>query len=74
MIGLDEKCHITAVLCGTLKGNVLPLQFMYTSKTTACLLKVSFPQDWLISFTPNHWTNKVKTKEYLNNPTIHTRK
>ena len=62
MIGLDDKHQITAVLCGTLNGYVLPLQLIYTGKTTACVPKVSFPKDWLINYTPNHWSNKEKPK------------
>lgn len=32
IIGLDDKCQITVVLCGALNGNVLPLQLIYTGK------------------------------------------
>ena len=39
MIALDDKYQITAVLCGALNGNVVPL-------TTACLPKVGFPKDY----------------------------
>jgi len=24
-----------------------------------------FPQDWNVTFTPNHWSNEQKTKEYI---------
>ena len=65
MIGLDDKRQITAVVCGTLSGDFLPMQLIYTGKTTACLPTIKFPKDWLLSFTPNHWSNEEKTKEYL---------
>ena len=65
MIGLDDKHQITAVVCGTLSGDFLPMQLIYTGKTTACLPTIKFPKDWLLSFTPNHWSNEKKTKEYL---------
>ena len=45
MIGLHDKCQITAVICGTLSGEFLPLQLIYTGKTAACLPKVKFPED-----------------------------
>ena len=32
---------------------------------SACLPKVKLPKDWLLSFTPNHWSNEDKTKEYI---------
>ena len=65
MVALHDKRQITAVVCGTLSGNLLPLQLIYTGKTTACLSKVQFPEDWLLSYTHNHWSNEEKTKEYL---------
>ena len=29
------------------------------------LADYQIPKDWLLSFTPNHWSNEEKTKEYL---------
>ena len=66
VIALDDKRQITAVICGTLSGDVLPLQLIYQGKTPACLPKISFPEGWLISYTPNHWSNEEKTHEYIN--------
>ena len=54
IIAFDDKWQITAVLCGSLSGDVLPLQLIYQGKTPACLPKVSFPEGWLISYRPNH--------------------
>jgi len=65
LIGLGDKRQITAVVCGTLNGDLLPPQLIYTGKTTACLPSVEFHKDWLLSCTPNHWLNEDKTKEYL---------
>ena len=64
LIGLGDKRQITAIVCGTLSGDFLPFQLIYTGKTTACLPSVKFPKDWLLSYTPNHWSNEDKTKEY----------
>ena len=65
IIALDDKQQITAVICGSLSGDVLPLQLIYQGKTQACLPKVSFPKGWLISYTPNHWSNEEKMHEYI---------
>lgn len=35
------------------------------SRENVCLLKINFPKDWLLSYTPNHWSNEDKTKEYI---------
>lgn len=45
IVGLDDKRQITAVLCGTLSGKILPLQLIYQGKTFACLPKVKLPKD-----------------------------
>lgn len=65
LIGLGDKRQITAVVCGTLSGEFLPLQLIYAGKTKACLPTANFPKDWLLSYTPNHWSNEDKTKEYI---------
>ena len=61
-VGVNDKPQITAVLCAALSGELLPLQLIYQGETSACLM---FPQDWNVTFTPNHWSNEQKTKEYI---------
>jgi len=51
-------------LTGSLTGELLPLQLVYQGKTKQCLPKIKFPDDWLISFTPNHWCNEIKMEAY----------
>ena len=34
-------------------------------KTKQCLSKVKFPDDWLISFIPNHWCNEITVEAYV---------
>ena len=46
-------------------GQILPFQLIYQGKTKACLPQYKFPSDWDITFTPNHWSNEEKMKEYL---------
>ena len=41
------------------------MQLIYQGKTQACLPKVSFPKGWLISYTPNHWSNEEKMHKYI---------
>ena len=63
--GINDKRQITAVFCGALNGELLPLQLIYQGKTPACLPRFVFPQDWNVTFTPNHWSNEQKTEEYI---------
>ena len=67
IVALNDKRQITAVVCGTLNGHFLPMQLIYQGTTTACLPKTAFPKDWLLSYTPNHWSNEEKTLEYIQN-------
>ena len=48
-----------------MSGEILPFQLIYQGKTSACLPKSKLPKDWLLSFTPNHWSNEDKTEEYI---------
>ena len=43
MVGINDKCQITAVFCGTMLGEFLPVQLIYQGKTDRCHPKVSFP-------------------------------
>ena len=67
IVGISDKRQITAVFCGTMAGGFLPLQLIYQGNTTACLPHYKFPDDWHVTYTPNHWSNKEKMKEYVNN-------
>ena len=64
-VGLDNKWQITAVICATLSGIFLPFQVIYQGKTAASLPRYSFPEDWNVTYTPNHWSNEEKTLEYI---------
>ena len=70
LAGLNDKRQITVVFCASLTGEFLPVQVIYQGKTTASLPRYAFPDDWDITFTPNHWSNEDKTKEYINNIVI----
>ena len=62
IVGLSDKRQITAVLCGSMAGELLPFQFIYQGKTKACLPQYKFPHGWHVTFTPNHWSNEEKTR------------
>ena len=52
--GVGEKRQITAVLCGSLIGDYLPLQLIYKGKTSRCHPNFNFPSDW-------HMTHHLNT-------------
>ena len=65
IMGLNDKRMITAVFCGTLTGDFLPIQLVYQGKTDRCHPKYNFPEDWHITHSPNHWSIEETMKDYL---------
>ena len=65
IVGMGDKRQITAVFCGTLSGEFLPPQIIYQGKTPACLPRYKYPSDWDVTYTPNHWSNEEKMREYI---------
>ena len=62
----QDKRQITAVVCGTLMGEILPFQLIYVGKTIKCLPKYNFPSDWQVTHTPKHWLDEDTMLQYLN--------
>ena len=65
--GLDDKRQITVLLTCTMSGKLLPTQVIYAGKTPACLPKVTYPKDWYLTYTENHWSNEQTMLGYLHN-------
>ena len=65
IVGISDKLQYTALFCGTLASDFLPLQVIYQGKTAASLPQYDFPDDWHVTYTPNHWSNETKMKEYI---------
>ena len=47
--GVNDKRQITAVFCGTLTGDFLPLQLIYKGKSAHCHPRFRFPSDWHVT-------------------------
>jgi len=62
--GHNDKRQVTAVICGALTGEVLPIQLVYEGKTKRCHPPFDFPGDWSISHSPNHWSTEETMVEY----------
>lgn len=54
IVGHQDKRQITALMCGSLVGEVLPLQLIYGGKTNRCHLVYQFPGNRLICHSQNH--------------------
>ena len=55
--GLDDKRQITATFVVSATGSFLPIQLIYQGKSKRCLPKFTFPTNFHVTFTPNHWSN-----------------
>ena len=62
---LKDKRMITAVFCGSLIGEFLPMQLIYGGKTDRCHPPVAFPDDWNITHNENHWSNESTMLQYI---------
>ena len=63
--GVDDKRQITTVFGISLDGFFLPPQLIYQGKSPNCLPLIRFPDDWHITYTPNHWANEQTTIDYI---------
>ena len=51
----DDKHQIIAVICGSLKGKLLPFQIIYQGTTKACIPKCTcIPPSWHLTYSYNH--------------------
>ena len=65
MIGVDDKRQITAVFCGSLMGDVLPVQLIYKGKTSRCHPKYTFQPGWHITHSQKHWSTEETMIQYV---------
>lgn len=63
--GVNDKRQITAVFCGSLIGEFLPVQIIYKGKTERCHPQFQFPLDWNVTHSPKHWSTEDTMIEYI---------
>ena len=63
--GVDDKRQITATFAVSASGDFLPMQLIYAEKTKRCFPKFTFPRSFHVTYTKNHWSNKVKVTEHF---------
>lgn len=65
--GASDKRQITAVFCGSLIGDFLPLQLIYKGKSPRCHPHFQFPCDWHVTHSPKHWSTEQTMLDYITN-------
>lgn len=63
--GVNDKRQVTAVFCGSMLGEFLPLQVIYQGKTDRCHPQFKFPGDWDICHSPKHWSTETTMIRYI---------
>ena len=63
--GANDKRQITAVFCGSLTGDFLPLQLIYKGKSPRCHPRFQFPSDWHVTHSPKHWSTEQTMVQYI---------
>jgi hypothetical protein len=63
--GIDDKRQITAVFACSMDGSFFPMQLVYQGKSQKCHPSFQFPNDWHITYSPNHWCNEETMKDYI---------
>lgn len=63
--GVNDKHQITAIFCGTLTGDFLPIQLIYQGKTARCHPNFEFPSDWHVTHSPKHWSTEATMVQYI---------
>jgi hypothetical protein len=77
IVGQDEKRQVTAVVAGTLSGELLPLQMIFTGQDSNALKQKSVPElpqplasriisdGWHLTQTKNHWSSQKSMIDYV---------
>ena len=61
--GLYDKRQIASTFVVSAAGSFLPIQLIYQGKSKRCLPKFTFPSNFHVTFTPNHWSNLEKCED-----------
>ena len=65
IIGVNDKRQITAMFCGTLSGDFLPIQLIYQGNSPRCHPHYDFPAGWNITHSFKHWSTEDTMLEYI---------
>lgn len=69
---VNDKQLITAVFCGSLVGDFLPVQLIYQDKTPRCHPHYQFPPDWDITHSHKNWSNEDTMIQDVNSEHHHS--
>ena len=63
--GSTDKRTITAAFSITMDGKFLPVQIIYGGKTSKSIPRVSFPDGFLVSANPKHYSNEEESLKMM---------
>lgn len=71
ILGMEDKRQITCVMSSSASGELLPIQAIFTGKTSRCLPKQSEEKakcielGWHFTFSPNHWSTLHTSQQFV---------
>ena len=66
----SDKRSITGTFTITLNGHFLPMQLIYGGETKQSLPRFKFPNGFLLSCNPKHFSNAMESIKLINEITI----
>lgn len=66
--------QITATFTVTLDGQFLPMQLIYSGKTTRSIPKIEFPKGFCLSANQKHFSNEEESVKLMKEIVFHTTK
>ena len=67
VVRISDKHMITAVFCGSLVGDFLPVQVIYEGKTNRVHPHYQFPMNWHVTHPEDHWSTEVTMIQFVEN-------
>ena len=67
--GLKDKRQITAVFCGSIQGDFLPI--LTKEQHQCCHPCFKFPPGWHVTHSKNHWSTEETMLEYISSDDLH---
>ena len=65
VVSNEDKREVTALLSITASAMVLPPQVIYKGKTECCHAKITFPEDWNMTHSINHWSTEETMFKFM---------
>ena len=70
-IAHSDNKHQIAAVAASMSGECIPIQLLYQGKTVLCHPIVSFPENWDVWHSINHWSNEETMIRHIKKIIVH---